>query len=41
MIEKEIKNDWWKRDWIFWLMLIIFGLGLILLIKMLITGEPS
>jgi len=40
MMNKEIKEDWWKRDWLFWLMLLILVLGLILLIKILITGEP-
>ena len=29
-----------KRDWFFWLLILIFVLGLILLIKILITGEP-
>jgi len=38
---KMRNNAWWKKDWIFWLLLLIFGLGIILLIKILIIGEPK
>jgi uncharacterized membrane protein YcjF (UPF0283 family) len=36
--KKKIKNDWWKKDWMFWLLALIMVLGIILLIKILITG---
>ncbi len=41
LMKKEVKTDWWKKDLLFWLLLIIFALGLILLIKILITGSPK
>ncbi len=31
----------YKYDWWFWLLLIIFILGLILILKILITGKPK
>ncbi len=38
MKNEKIKEDWWKKDWMFWLLLLILVLGIILLIKILITG---
>lgn len=39
-MREETKNNWWRKDLIFWLLLLILVLGIALLIKILITGEP-
>jgi len=38
MINKKKIKSKIKKDWLFWLLLLIFILGLVLLVKILITG---